>query len=65
MQDQKPGAAPPRLLSPGVNAGALRRILVTEISRHNHFILIFLKTGDTVGGPCRSFVSYSSFQVIF
>jgi len=29
MQDPKPGAAPPRLLSPGVNAGALRWILVT------------------------------------
>jgi len=29
MQDPKPGETPRRLLSPGVNAGALRRILVT------------------------------------
>jgi len=30
MQDPKPGAAHRRLLSPGVNAGALRRILVNQ-----------------------------------
>jgi CRISPR-associated protein Cas6/Cse3/CasE subtype I-E len=36
MQDPKPGAAPRRLLSPGVNAGALRRILVSgKLYREN------------------------------
>jgi hypothetical protein len=38
MQDPKPGAAPPRLLSPGVNAGALRRILVIENMKALDFV---------------------------